>query len=1611
MGSLPPQNAYASLRKVDSSGPQPVSQRKLLTCTIPQVISQEEYSRIVDALYVKLKTTPAAAWLETDLKALVDALQAEFEFGTDVQAKQAQAERFLVDIVEYALGPRVASGDGVLASENVDRIVITASVIFAFSSGPATITTFLTHLLPTLLTPFLYPTCLSSLDLRSDESFFTSLNPDHLIQSSDIHTHFPPIPRILRLNPCLDLLKLIIKRLSDHDIDFNDDQLTTTVESMFKPIVALLSLGDSTVRSKIGNEVIPGFLRWDGGRRRRMEWCRLIWNHFMNARTKLGLDHRVTKEVPGFLCRLFDSYFGLDEAGRFEVGRVGLDLRKEEGLFEIIQHGLCGGDPIAAKYSVFLLKRIVDFSRKYEARLGDDGKQWSRQFYWSTNPQTSKALSALWDEFHLLYDTADESFVHLVEPIIPKLTTFLLPRQIGTEIIQVHPSWWCVVINRGINNTAHAIRRRIFEYVVGIEDVNVLRMVGGEWEFLFERFFPGIQESALFSVPGLGNFVSGFGEGVRGFVRRVIKAFDRVEDQERFIRTLARVIRTFKVPMGVLYLMQGLYDLALDPEMQKITPWGREEIGYVRSLLEGEYAVTVWSKLGARKLLRKYMIEVFLRFGDLSGFGFDDFTRLVQTLLAEGSEDTAVYDMGRLREWAGRAFPVQDGDVPWLADNTKTTVSTYVNDGHGPTWTDAPASAIAQMIMLLYTSGDGNGEVRYAIETVVRRLEDLRNPYAPEGAGERACLVLVGVLENVGRAGGMKGVIALLPSSAQYQSGIVEYLEELAFSSRGTETIDIVVRAYRSLIVSPATLVTYGSMSRACVDVYVRVAKRALDILQDLAKESTYPYQCAKYGALRMLSVAVDGACQRGVGGFLTDEREVVELVLDRVRFRKSRGFDEGQVNWSELQNLFTEAQYDCVRAIAQASRTPDNPGFTSGVAHMVFERCVDELESATHATGEGIMILMRHLLGMEWEKDADLMGRAIRNALPVLEENWTNSKYFPGLYDAFVGFAFQPGTLGVEDLFVEGSGLREAFHKILSWAEQRVGLVPKLGQACYDFWVNAVMQDADPVVSRLAVKSLRAYVPELVEMLLFGPVMEINKDDHKFDAVIALKLREGKLSSAEIEELQGTAQWNFSLKDYTVRVRALDIISRLSRGVPEHCEIALAILDVLLERHLGKMYFAKFMNSGPHRKQIRLWTAIHILIPFIPPQRAHHYTNLLMQCIELEMQISTRYYIDWALIRVLVTSEDCIGLVQGRLEEFDLKAHVISSFVTVLHHVGGKVKGRREFYETLLGSLVPWTSSNHFTIRLFAQYALWSGWKRCLENAELTPILETVPQITAAARFIAENVECARHREKCEKAYFLGGGFDPMDDVNLEFLLRGCLAVSGVSEDERVSAMAFEKVNPRPGRQIKLKNDGKGRDAWAEDSAIKLSNIISGKDHVSDETATSGPSPPIDAPIQKKIVPWEAMMETDIDLSREREDRHKKARNPLIVVASLIGKAPNLGGLCRTCEIFSAELLVLGSLKVTEDAAFQGTAVTADKWMPMLEVREPDVEEYLLAKKAEGYALLGIEQATRSVSLETFTFPEKSLLLLGKEKEGIPVHLLPLLDYVLEIPQFGVIR
>lgn len=56
----------------------------------------------------------------------------------------------------------------------------------------------------------------------------------------------------------------------------------------------------------------------------------------------------------------------------------------------------------------------------------------------------------------------------------------------------------------------------------------------------------------------------------------------------------------------------------------------------------------------------------------------------------------------------------------------------------------------------------------------------------------------------------------------------------------------------------------------------------------------------------------------------------------------------------------------------------------------------------------------------------------------------------------------------------------------------------------------------------------------------------------------------------------------------------------------------------------------------------------------------------------------------------------------------------------------------------------------------------------------------------------------------------------------------------------------------------------------------------------------------------------------------------------------------------------------------------------------------------------AQGYRLVGLEQADRSVSLFEFQFPRKMVLVIGNERLGIESELLAMMQDIVEIPVYG---
>ncbi|KNC83889.1 hypothetical protein, variant [Sphaeroforma arctica JP610] len=174
----------------------------------------------------------------------------------------------------------------------------------------------------------------------------------------------------------------------------------------------------------------------------------------------------------------------------------------------------------------------------------------------------------------------------------------------------------------------------------------------------------------------------------------------------------------------------------------------------------------------------------------------------------------------------------------------------------------------------------------------------------------------------------------------------------------------------------------------------------------------------------------------------------------------------------------------------------------------------------------------------------------------------------------------------------------------------------------------------------------------------------------------------------------------------------------------------------------------------------------------------------------------------------------------------------------------------------------------------------------------------------------------------------------------------------------------------------------------------------------------------------QTKITPWETTLfspHTDVQafVSSDIWDTEDKSSIPtmdtnersMVLCASLVCKAPNLGGLARTSEIFRMTEMVIASKALMAKSEFKNLAVAADQLLSINEVPVEHLYKYLEGMRLKDYTLIGLEQTAESVSLEEYVFPRKAVVLLGSEGFGIPPAYLHLLDVCIEIPQFGLTR
>jgi len=110
-----------------------------------------------------------------------------------------------------------------------------------------------------------------------------------------------------------------------------------------------------------------------------------------------------------------------------------------------------------------------------------------------------------------------------------------------------------------------------------------------------------------------------------------------------------------------------------------------------------------------------------------------------------------------------------------------------------------------------------------------------------------------------------------------------------------------------------------------------------------------------------------------------------------------------------------------------------------------------------------------------------------------------------------------------------------------------------------------------------------------------------------------------------------------------------------------------------------------------------------------------------------------------------------------------------------------------------------------------------------------------------------------------------------------------------------------------------------------------------------------------------------------------------------------------NIGGLVRNANAFAArEVFYIGKKRWDRRGAVGTHNYTAVKYL--------DTYDTLLELKNK-YVLVGMDNVEGSVPMESFDWPDNTLMIFGEESTGITKEVLNLCDKVVAISQYGSVR
>ncbi|KAK6203617.1 uncharacterized protein RJT21DRAFT_28687 [Scheffersomyces amazonensis] len=495
--------------------------------------------------------------------------------------------------------------------------------------------------------------------------------------------------------------------------------------------------------------------------------------------------------------------------------------------------------------------------------------------------------------------------------------------------------------------------------------------------------------------------------------------------------------------------------------------------------------------------------------------------------------------------------------------------------------------------------------------------------------------------------------------------------------------------------------------------------------------------------------------------------------------------------------------------------------------------------------------------------------------------------------------------------------------------------------------------------------------------------VYQLNSNVFKLEAVIA-DIFDKEIANDSFSKLYSQV---YGPEEVSSKINLMAIINSIKSR-----RFANQLFDYIHENQ-SNYYLYEVYKSTDGFEEWRRIQLFSIILGVIDVADLAPYLDQFKSLIGTDPSPLARAYIEWIVAYLL---SDNTGEIEGLMDSLlrdTLKPAVVNSYSRILF-LSIKQLSDKQYKQKLLSKLItiviPGATSNKVITRHFSLSLVISIYEE-ITHHNLSIEDDLIRLITNLYTSASQTESFGQYRSGDALLW------DIKRDLNLVSISGGVLL--RISDRDTIDFIRYEDYSKYlDNHQIPLLNHPIGENLenlWVRER--KAHNLSHSKATVTTES-----------PLQTKSGQWGAIMDVDEETIRGKE----VVRSDLIVVSSLVDKPPNLGGICRLCDVLGAGTLTLNDIHIKNHPQFKNVAVTADSWMPMIEVRENDIRDYLQNKKKDGYTLIGLEQTDKSIELNSeLKFPAKSLILLGKEKEGIPGHLLAELDFCVEIKQSGVIR